>query len=510
MATVRNLPAGRGQRTPPHNIEAERSLLGALLLDRHAIDRVIGNGLTADCFYKPVHQSVYDAIRRLAGDGHPVDAVTIAEQLRRSDLIDPQTVVDLILELQSATPAVSHVERYAGIVKDAAHQRRMISTAAEIAEIAYDQAPDADARMAEVLERLDLARARDGRYSTWQHIDLTAAATGAIPRIIPQVFARTDGNCLLYLGRVHGFNGEPESCKTWAAYCAAAQQLTAGNPVWWIDLEDDELLAVERLRSLGVPADAIIDRFRYIHPSVAMSPGDRHLIRRALASDVPNLVVFDSVVELMALHGLDPYKPQDVAQMHGIARLFAEAGAAVVLIDHVVKDTETRGRWATGSERKLGGIDGATYTFDAIAPFGHERTGRIKVTVTKDRSGRVRGIAAGGHIVGMLELTSWPDEGVTWRLEPAAERDGGFRPTHLMERISKAIEQTPGLTAKALRGAVSGRGTSVDLAIELLVAEGWVRVDPGSRGAKLHHSERPYREADDTPGDPSPSPQEPF
>ena len=129
-------------RVPPHNIDAEASLLGAMLLAPGAISTAIEQGLTTADFYKPAHQHIYDAIRSLNGSSEPVDAVTVADELRRSNLLEDLGGLDALLELQNTTPAISNAERYAKIIRDTARLRRLISVASDIAEIAYTEPDD--------------------------------------------------------------------------------------------------------------------------------------------------------------------------------------------------------------------------------------------------------------------------------------------------------------------------------------------------------------------------------
>jgi replicative DNA helicase len=148
------------QRVPPHNLEAEESLLGALLLSREAVGTVAELGLVPSDFYKPAHQHVYDAIRALTSAGQPVDVVTVGDELRRLGLLDDLGGSSALMELQNATPAVSNAKRYATIVQDTAMLRRLIGVASQIAELAYDEPDDvtkaldeAEARVFEVAER---------------------------------------------------------------------------------------------------------------------------------------------------------------------------------------------------------------------------------------------------------------------------------------------------------------------------------------------------------------------
>ena len=74
-------------RTPPHNLQAEESLLGAMLLSRDAVAAAV-EVVRADHFYKPAHAHVFDAIATLYGAGDPADAITVAEELNRAGLLE--------------------------------------------------------------------------------------------------------------------------------------------------------------------------------------------------------------------------------------------------------------------------------------------------------------------------------------------------------------------------------------------------------------------------------------
>ena len=136
-------------RVPPHNLEAEESLLGAMLLAKDAIATAVETVETAD-FYKPAHAHLFDAIVTLYGAGEPVDPLTVAEVLRRHDLIDALGGKAAILRIQAATPAASNAGFYARIVADHALLRRLVAVGSEIAELGYTLPDD-------VTETLDRA-----------------------------------------------------------------------------------------------------------------------------------------------------------------------------------------------------------------------------------------------------------------------------------------------------------------------------------------------------------------
>ncbi len=158
--------ARRSQRTassgrvPPHNLEAEESLLGAMMLSRDAITAAVEARVDESDFYKPAHAHIYTAVMALYSQGEPVDPVTIAEELRRADLLEALGGRQKLVSIQANTPASSNAGHYAGIVSELALLRRLITVAGEIAESAYSQPDDvtdtvdrAEARIFEIAEK---------------------------------------------------------------------------------------------------------------------------------------------------------------------------------------------------------------------------------------------------------------------------------------------------------------------------------------------------------------------
>ncbi len=128
-------------RVPPHNLQAEESLLGAMLLSRDAVAAAAEVVSAAD-FYKPAHGHLYDAITSLVAQGEPVDPVTVADELRRADLLDAVGGPETLIRLQTSTPATTNAAHYAKIVEEHALLRRMIGVANEIAELGYSLPDD--------------------------------------------------------------------------------------------------------------------------------------------------------------------------------------------------------------------------------------------------------------------------------------------------------------------------------------------------------------------------------
>jgi len=137
-------------RVPPHNLEAEESLLGAMLLSRDAVSMAAEARVESSDFYKPAHGHIFEAIMSLNSHGEPADPVTVAEELRRAELLEPIGGKATLLRIQASTPASANAGHYAQIVSELSLLRRLIAVAGDIAEMGYDPQDD-------VAETLDLA-----------------------------------------------------------------------------------------------------------------------------------------------------------------------------------------------------------------------------------------------------------------------------------------------------------------------------------------------------------------
>jgi len=126
---------------PPHDLHAEESLLGAMMLSAEAIASAAGV-VTASDFYKPAHGHVYDAVHALYASGQPVDSVTVADELRRANLLEGIGGPAVLAQIMSSTPATTNAGRYATIVEEYSLLRRLIGVAGEISELGYSVPDD--------------------------------------------------------------------------------------------------------------------------------------------------------------------------------------------------------------------------------------------------------------------------------------------------------------------------------------------------------------------------------
>lgn len=131
-----------GARVPPHDLAAEASLLGAMLLSPNAIGAAAEVRLASADFYKPAHGHIYDAIEALYHRGEPADPVTVADELHRDGLLEAIGGPPALVALQTGTPAISNAARYARIVEEFSLLRRLIGVAGEIADLGYSLPDD--------------------------------------------------------------------------------------------------------------------------------------------------------------------------------------------------------------------------------------------------------------------------------------------------------------------------------------------------------------------------------
>ena len=129
-------------KVPPHSLEAEQSVLGGLLLENGAADR-IADILGAADFYSDAHRALFDAIMGLIADNKPADVVTVGEvlsSLRKLDYIGGMAYLGALVE---NVPTAANIRRYAEIVRERAILRRLAAAGGEIADAAYHAARDA-------------------------------------------------------------------------------------------------------------------------------------------------------------------------------------------------------------------------------------------------------------------------------------------------------------------------------------------------------------------------------
>jgi replicative DNA helicase len=128
-------------RTPPQNLEAEQSVLGAILIDKDAIVKV-AEFLFSEHFYRDIHAEVYNAVLSLYEKREPADIVTVTDELKLRGMYEKVGGAGYLTTLVNFVPTSAHVEHYARIVKDKAIRRQLITAAARISEMGFEEGED--------------------------------------------------------------------------------------------------------------------------------------------------------------------------------------------------------------------------------------------------------------------------------------------------------------------------------------------------------------------------------
>ncbi|QFI55632.1 replicative DNA helicase [Aeromonas simiae] len=124
-------------KVPPHSFEAEQSVLGGLMLDNEAWDRVAERVIDKD-FYSRPHRLIFQAMSRLSNAGSPIDLITVQEDLERSEQLEEVGGLAYLVEIAKNTPSAANIGAYAEIVRERAVVREMIAVANEIVEAGYE------------------------------------------------------------------------------------------------------------------------------------------------------------------------------------------------------------------------------------------------------------------------------------------------------------------------------------------------------------------------------------
>jgi len=252
-------------RIPPHNLEAEESLLGAMLLSRDAIAVAVERCVAED-FYKPSHAHIFSAITALYSRGEPADAVTVAEELRRAGVLEETGGAAALVSLQSNTPSISSASRYGRIVEEHALLRRLIGVAHEIAEIGYGLPDDvteavdrAEAMVFDVAQRRSADTISPLQELLSRSLDRLEELYGRGETItgVPSGFHDLDEHLAgLQPSNLVVVGARPSMGKTAFALGIAANAAILGTPVLFFSLEMSHLEIAQRVLCAEARVDA--------------------------------------------------------------------------------------------------------------------------------------------------------------------------------------------------------------------------------------------------------------
>jgi replicative DNA helicase len=170
-------------KVPPHSVEAEQSVLGSLLIENDAWDR-IGDVIREDDFYRFDHRLIFQHVARLIEKNRPADVVTVFESLQSVQRADEVGGLAYLNALAQSVPSAANIRRYAEIVRDRSVLRRLVGVADEIASSAYNPQGRDTAQLLDEAESKVFAIAEDGARGQ--------AGFQALPDVLGNVVTRID------------------------------------------------------------------------------------------------------------------------------------------------------------------------------------------------------------------------------------------------------------------------------------------------------------------------------
>jgi len=131
------------KRTPPHSLEAERAVLGGILVNNDGLNVVL-SVITPEDFYREAHRKIIEGIAALVDKGRPVDILALSEEMQRAGILEEIGGMAYLSSLMDGVPKTLNVEYYAQIIKEKALLRRLIVSSARIISASYEQKDEAD------------------------------------------------------------------------------------------------------------------------------------------------------------------------------------------------------------------------------------------------------------------------------------------------------------------------------------------------------------------------------
>lgn len=188
MAATFTDPQLAALKLPPHSVEAEQSVLGGLLLENHAWDR-IADVINEGDFYRHDHKLIYRVITKLIEQGKPADVVTVGEALENHGELANVGGLSYLVALAQNTPSAANIRRYAEIVRERAVMRKLVEVGTEIADSAYNPAGRSANDLLDQAEAKVFDIAEAGARSQQGFLEIKPLLTQVVERI-DELFSR--------------------------------------------------------------------------------------------------------------------------------------------------------------------------------------------------------------------------------------------------------------------------------------------------------------------------------
>jgi replicative DNA helicase len=373
--TAEDVRRVRPERVPPHNLEAEQSVLGSMMLSAEAIASVV-EVVKAEDFYRPAHERIYQAILSVYGRGEPVDAITVVEELKRHRGLDEIGGPLYVQDLVESVPTPASAGYYARIVADNALLRRLIDAAAQIMSRAYavpedprKAADEAEAlvyavsRVDETEQVVSLRELVDESMGALEHIQQRDSAFAGVPTGFMDLDSLLSGLQKENLIIVAARPGVGKS--SFVTNVARNIAVDAGVPVAMFSLEMSRfeigmrLLCAEarvpweKVRSGRVATEEwtrIVEAAEVLHeaPLYIVDSGNVTIVdirakaRRMKSKQGLGLIIVD-YLQLMSSHSRTENRQQEVAEISRSLKLLAkELEIPVIAVSQLNRNPETR------------------------------------------------------------------------------------------------------------------------------------------------------------------------
>jgi len=422
------------KKIPPQNVEAEEFVLGAILLDKQALNKVL-EVMSPDAFYRPAHRKIFTAMIELSEKNEAIDQVTVSECLRRRNELEQVGGAGYLAELIAQVPTAANVRSHAKIVEEKFLTRGLISTATEIVESGYSESE----RIEDLLDRAERnIFALAGSRMRTAFVPLKDIVKGAFEKIerlyehkervtgVPTGFVELDSmtsglqpsDLIIVAGRPS--MGKTALALSMAQYAAIEKHQTVA--IFSLEMSKDQLVMrmlcsearvdAHKLRSgflgrddwprLVGAADRLTQAPLFIDDTPAMTALEmRAKARRLKAEQKLELIIVD-YLQLMRGRDDATNREQEISDIsRSLKALAKELGIPVVALSQLSRAVETRGgekKPQLSDLRESGAIeqdaDVVMFVYRAEA-YGQTDTNRglAEILVRKQRNGPTGDVA---------------------------------------------------------------------------------------------------------------------
>ncbi len=369
-------------KLPPQHIEAEQSVLGGILIENEAVNRVT-EILDADDFYRDAHRKIYNALLNLSERDEPADLITLTNELRKSDQLDSIGGASYLASLIDSVPTAANIEYYARIVKEKAILRKLIQTSTEIITQGYEDRGDVEGFLDEAeraIFEISEKRVRPSFYSIREIVKESFAtieklfkkkeAVTGVPSGFKELDRMTAGfqpsDLIIIAGRPS--MGKTAFCLDVAEYAAIGNKIPVA--IFSLEMSKEQLVIrmlcsqanVEgtRLRTgylnesdwpkLTIAAGNLSDAPIYIDDTAALSALELRAKARRLKSEHGLGMVIVDYLQLMKGRARVESRQQEISEIsRSLKALAKELNIPVIAVSQLSRKTEER----TGNRPQL-------------------------------------------------------------------------------------------------------------------------------------------------------------